>query len=321
MQPYKWIFIIVGMLAGVFTPWQIQVVVMATLLIGYTACYHLKWLNLQIVQEYLFGGISTGLGLQFLVAYGSKNRVIEMIIVPLLLWLVLRIIFYGFETKYTLERQVTDATNDPGQFEPPELVPAISALQSEQFDQVLELAEPLARHADSRIRADAARLMAFAFSRLNRYSEALPCWQNLIVIEPSPHNYAQLAASAAVLGRLEVAEPAFERAEQLTQESEQEGSSSLPMMWANYITALDLGGNPARALPYIDLLKRAYAGYHITDSTFLYIRGMPFFSVFIENALPVLQKVKTQEEIEAWLDELNDEVDDEGKECIAKIRS
>lgn len=90
------------MLAGVFTPWQIQVVVMVTLLMGYIACYRLNWLNFQIVQAYVFGGLSTGLGLQFLVAFGSKNDVVEMIIVPLLLWLVLRILFMGLETKYTL---------------------------------------------------------------------------------------------------------------------------------------------------------------------------------------------------------------------------
>ena len=98
-----------------------------------------------------------------------------------------------------------------------------------------------------------------------------------------------------------------------------DGIRSTPVWEALPDSALDAFLDDLKRI--YDLLKRAYAGYHITDSTFLYIRGMPFFSVFIENALPVLQKVKTQEEIEAWLDELNDEVDDEGKECIAKIRS
>ena len=102
MQRYKWIFIIVGMLAGVFTPWQTQVVVMVTLLMGYIACYRPNWLNFQIVQAYLFGGLSTGLGLQFLVGFGSKNHVAAMIIAPLLVWLVLRVLFMAVETKYTL---------------------------------------------------------------------------------------------------------------------------------------------------------------------------------------------------------------------------
>ena len=220
----------------------------------------------------------------------------------------------------SLERQAIDAGDVSEQREPPELVPAINALHSELYNEVLALAEPLTRHGEPQIRADAVRLMALAFSRLNRYGDAISCWQNLIVMEPSSHNYAQLASSAAVMGRLDIAEPAFERATQLTQESEQEGRNALPMMWGNFATALDMGGNPARAVHFIDLLKRAYEGYHITDSTFLYIRGMPFFSVFLENALPILRKVKTQQEIDTWLDELNIEIDDEGRECIAEIQ-
>ena len=102
MQSYKWLFIIASMLAGVFTPWQIQAVVMLALLMAYIACFQLKWPNLQIALESLFGGLATGLGLQFLVAFGSKNHVAAMIIVPLLLWLILRILFMGLETKYTL---------------------------------------------------------------------------------------------------------------------------------------------------------------------------------------------------------------------------
>lgn len=205
--------------------------------------------------------------------------------------------------------------------EPPELVPVIRALELEQFDDVIELAEPLTGHLDLRIRADAARLTALALSRLDRYDEAVPWWQNLVALEPSGHNFLQLASSAAMVNRLDVSEPAFERAATLAQESGQENPSLLPMMWANYATALDRGGNTPRALYFIELLKRAYAGYRITDSHFLYMRGMPFFEVFLEHALPMLHKLKTREEIEAWLNDLNDNLDEDGQATIAGYRS
>ena len=69
---------------------------------GLYSLFSTKWPNLQIALESLFGGLATGLGLQFLVAFGSKNHVAAMIIAPLLLWLILRILFMGLETKYTL---------------------------------------------------------------------------------------------------------------------------------------------------------------------------------------------------------------------------
>jgi hypothetical protein len=102
MNATKWVLIISGLLAGVFTPWQIQVVVMVVILACYSACYSLKLPRLQIALASLFGGLSTGLGFQFLISFGTQNQIVPMIISPLLTWLVLRIIFYGVETKYTL---------------------------------------------------------------------------------------------------------------------------------------------------------------------------------------------------------------------------
>ncbi len=98
----KWFLIIASMVVGVFINWQYQIITMAILLVGYVACFNLGRPNFQIVLGSLYGGLATGLGLQFLIAYGSKDRIIEMIIVPLLVWLVLRVLFYAAETKYTL---------------------------------------------------------------------------------------------------------------------------------------------------------------------------------------------------------------------------
>jgi hypothetical protein len=95
MNNLKWILIIIGVVLGTIVPWRYQIVVLAALLLGYAACYELKWPRFQIALASLFGGISTGLGLHFLIGFG-------MIVAPLPIWLLLRVIFYAVETKYTL---------------------------------------------------------------------------------------------------------------------------------------------------------------------------------------------------------------------------
>jgi len=102
MSRVRWLFILAAMPVGVFTPWHYQVVALVALLMGYAACYPLKWSSFQLVLAYLYGGLATGLGLQFLVAYGVKGHVVPMIVVPLLVWLVTRIFYYAMETHYTL---------------------------------------------------------------------------------------------------------------------------------------------------------------------------------------------------------------------------
>ena len=102
MNKIKWLLIIIGTVLGTISPWRYQIVVLATLLLGYAACFELKYPRSQIALESLFGGIATGLGLHFLVGFGSKNDIFGMIAAPLVTWLVLRVIFYSIETKYTL---------------------------------------------------------------------------------------------------------------------------------------------------------------------------------------------------------------------------
>jgi hypothetical protein len=102
MARFKWLFILALMPVGVFTPWPFQLVALVALLMGYAACYPLQWSNFQLALAYLYGGLATGLGLQFLIAYGVTGYVIKMIVVPLLVWLVARIFYYALETKYTL---------------------------------------------------------------------------------------------------------------------------------------------------------------------------------------------------------------------------
>jgi hypothetical protein len=117
----KWLLIILGTVLGIFSPWMYQVAVMAVLLLGYAACHALKWPRIQLLLESLFGGLATGLGLQILIAYGMKNQVLPMIIAPLLTWLVLRILFMGVETRYSLAPIPTYSNPPPLQFDQAQL--------------------------------------------------------------------------------------------------------------------------------------------------------------------------------------------------------
>jgi hypothetical protein len=97
-----WFCFIISTATGIFSSWQLQTLMLSLLIISYIGCFKLKLPSYQLAIETLYGGLVTGLGLQFLIAYGIKGHIIAMVIFPLIIWLVLRLIFMGFETKYTL---------------------------------------------------------------------------------------------------------------------------------------------------------------------------------------------------------------------------
>jgi hypothetical protein len=102
MEIIKWALILAGAAIGTVLAWRIQVPVLALLLLAYAACFSIKLPKLQIAIASLFGGLALGLGLHFLIGLGGKGDYLGMVIAPLIIWLVLRVIFYGVETKYTL---------------------------------------------------------------------------------------------------------------------------------------------------------------------------------------------------------------------------
>jgi hypothetical protein len=102
MAALQWVWIIAGTVVGTFAPVPYLVVALVSLLMGYAACFSLQWLRLQWGLAYLFGGLATGFGLQLGIRYGMQDQPVPMLIVPLLTWLVLRVVFYALETKYTL---------------------------------------------------------------------------------------------------------------------------------------------------------------------------------------------------------------------------
>jgi tetratricopeptide (TPR) repeat protein len=205
--------------------------------------------------------------------------------------------------------------------EPRELRRAIDALQAGDLAAAMAYAKPYLHDRNALVRTDALRLLALASSHQGKYQDALPFWTGLVELEPSAHNWAQLAATAAATGKLEIAEPAFARAIELSAEGPEGGRSAMPMLHGNYASALDLGGNSALALRHLDILKSWHSALGITDATFLYIRGMPLFEVFLEHSLPIVKKVKAPDEVVAWLKELEANVDEDGQRLVAAYRS
>jgi tetratricopeptide (TPR) repeat protein len=205
--------------------------------------------------------------------------------------------------------------------DPVELVPAIAALQADDFERTLQLALPHAAHADSSVRADAHRLCALALSRLDRYADALPHWKQLAMLEPNAHNFQQVATSAAMLHDIEAAEQAFAHALEFSQREHQEGPSPAPMMHVNYASALQRAGRADMAAVHMEQLRDWYIALHITDTTFLYLRGMPFFSTFLENGLPIVRQVLDGPELEGWLNVLHNGIDQEGREQLQAYRA
>ena len=187
----------------------------------------------------------------------------------------------------------------------PELAPALAAYQAGRHEAAIAGAAP---HAERL--ADAARLCALAYSAMDRYPEAFQYWLALFDKEPSAHNAVQLATTSVMCGEVERGEAWMQKAAQVNHETREQSDVAACV---NFISALMQSGHLHEALPHLAWMRDVYGQVRITDSTFLYMRGIPFFPTFLEKSLEVLKATQPADAIASWYGVLTGRLDEEGE--------
>jgi hypothetical protein len=196
---------------------------------------------------------------------------------------------------------------------PVELQPALAAFKAENFNGAITLAKAHCQHPEVLVQADAHRLCALSSSELAQWDSAFEHFHALFALEATTHNALQLATTSVMAGELLRGQAWFEKAEQINAGSEDMPTAGLRTA---FMSALENKGEMTALMPHIEWLGNAYRSVCVTDSHFLFMRGLPFFSVFLERSLPVLQANLAAPEVKKWYAQMSESVDDEGQVMI-----
>jgi hypothetical protein len=150
---------------------------------------------------------------------------------------------------------------------------------------------------------------------MHRYPEAFPYWLALFNQEPSAHNALQLATTSVMCGEVDRGEAWLQKFDQINEQTHELSSVTGR---TQFISSLKQSGHMAEALPYVAWVRDVYAHVRITDSHLLYMRGIPFFSSFLEVTLPVLRANMPDEAIVEWYGALSGQLDEQGEAQLAQ---
>lgn len=198
----------------------------------------------------------------------------------------------------------------------PELASALADLDAGRYAQALAAAAPHASatasataSASSAVRTDALRICALATARLAHWPESLCYWDRLFAIEPCAHNALQVATSAVMAGDVRGGEAWLASARELNNASREMPALS---MLTNFVTALVDCGQCSAALPYLDEIKDFYLASGVTDPTYLFVRGMPSFGVFLDKSAAIINATLGPVRGPAWYEAMLPRLDDAG---------
>jgi tetratricopeptide (TPR) repeat protein len=195
----------------------------------------------------------------------------------------------------------------------PELAAALEHLEAERYGEAVETAAAHVSSEDAALRPDARRICALACSRLGRWQSAARYFGMLFEDEPSAHNALQLATSSVMAGALAGGLRWMNTALALNAVSREVPHLAL---LTGFVTALKQAGQPAEAMPFIEQIRQAYIDTGSTDPTALYLRSMPFFSVFLNNSLHFVRSSLEPEQGRRWYAHMLPSLDPDGRSAL-----
>lgn len=211
-------------------------------------------------------------------------------------------------------------TNDEHYYTHPELEDAAMLLSEGKFAEAAEKAMLFSDTEEGRTANEAKNILGLANFNMGKYADAAGYFIPVAESRNDVLSWFNVMTSATMSGDIQKGEEAYQKVMELEARYGNELPPGVPMIRYYYANALNDSGQYEKALAQLDELKNIYMRLKITDDTFLFMRGVPYFSMVLELAGKVFNGMQKSPEINAWLQELEQEVDEYGREAIGKHR-
>lgn len=194
-------------------------------------------------------------------------------------------------------------------------------LQSEKYDEVILGAGKLLGNPNEHITKDASKLIGMALFRQAKYQEALPYFQRATEYDPEVNDWFNVISTGTLSKNIEIGRHALEKAIQLQHDTGYKAQPSIPLMRLHYACALRDIGKFLLALEQINELRKIYEQLKITDTTFVYLRGVPFLSNTMVVAVDVFNGLGSSFNSKEWIESFSSNLDEEGQIYLTEIKA
>jgi tetratricopeptide (TPR) repeat protein len=185
-------------------------------------------------------------------------------------------------------------------------------MNEERYEDVLAVVQPILKQETHPEHTLALKLAGLAHFKLGNYQTAEAMFQEQVPLSQNPDDWFNLVTAAALNRNFELSELACRHAIELYQQHGKPENLPVPQMHFYYMLALRDVQAYQKAYEQLTVLKNIYCSLRITDSTFLYIRGVPFFSSVLEAGKAILENTNPTA-ARSLLHELRNKVDEEGR--------
>lgn len=213
----------------------------------------------------------------------------------------------------------TKVSNDNSQPAPPVVKslfdPLWAKVKEQKFDEVITEVEGILNGNDPANKSEALRLLGLCYFQQGKFDLAEQAYFEQTRTSENSDDWFNLVTSSTLNRNIELSEQAYLKAIEFYKRNATNENLPLPQIYFYYMQALRDIKEYERAFLQLEELKEIYCNLSITDSTFLYMRGVPFFQSVIESGKEILENIE-RGKAEGFIKALHNGVDGDGKQYL-----
>ena len=187
--------------------------------------------------------------------------------------------------------------------------------KEEKFSEVINEAIIIVEREDNTLKNEALKLIGLSYFRQGKFNLSEQTFVSLTENSENPDDWFNLVTSSTLNKNVQLSEKAYAKTIELYQKSGTKENLPIPQIYYYYMQGLRDIKEYAKAFEQLNKLKEIYSKLVISDSTFLYLRGVPFLEHTIEASKEILENIE-KTKASNFIRELTDKLDDEGKQYI-----
>lgn len=184
-----------------------------------------------------------------------------------------------------------------------------------KFEEVISQANNIIERNDPKNHNEAFKLLGLSYFRLGRFDLSEQTFIKLTENSTNPDDWFNLVTSATLNKNIELSEKAYLKTIELYRKKGTKENLPLPHIYYYYMQGLRDVKEYPKAYKQLEKLKEIYSKLVITDSTFLYLRGVPFLNHTMEASKEILENID-KDLAKTFINDLSKNLDEDGKQYI-----
>ncbi len=193
-------------------------------------------------------------------------------------------------------------------------------LAEEKYEEIVSEIKELSEKSNGELDKEFLKILGLSYFRQEKYDLAEEVFVNQTKMSNNPDDWFNLLTASTMNKDIHFSEEVLKKTLDLSENNLSKDSIPIPYIYFYYMQALRDVKEYEKAFEQLEKMKKIYSKFVITDATFLYLRGVPFFEGTLEAGKEILENIQKDKAVK-FIEELRKNVDEEGRESLEKLEN